>query len=195
VFHFYKEIFSIIAIILTIIAYFPYISSISRGDTSPHLFTWIIWGLATIVIFLAQLADGGGVGTWSTGISGCIALYVALLAYINRADTQIYLLDWLFFSLSLLSLLAWHFTSNPLWAVVILTLTELLAFIPTFRKAYIFPYSEKVQFFLIVVIRNIFAIIALEHYSMTTIFFPAVSALACLLFSIMVFYRRRNITD
>jgi len=68
----YKELLSFIAIILTIFAYFPYIHSILKGKTSPHLFTWIIWGSTTIVIFLAQLKDGGGIGTWSTGISGWV---------------------------------------------------------------------------------------------------------------------------
>ncbi len=191
----YKELLSFIAIILTIFAYFPYIHSILKGKTSPHLFTWIIWGSATIVIFLAQLKDGGGIGTWSTGISGCIALYVALLAYIKRADSSIDKLDYLFFSLSILALLAWYFTDNPLWAVIILTLTELLAFTPTFRKSYSQPLSEPLHFYILIVIRNIFAMIALEHYSITTLFFPAVSALACLSFTLMVYYRRNAISE
>ncbi len=191
---FYKELLSFIAITLTIFAYFPYIHSILKGKTSPHLFTWVIWGSATIVIFLAQLKDGGGIGTWSTGISGCIALYVALLAYIKRADSSIDKLDYLFFSLSILALLAWYFTNNPLWAVIILTLTELLAFTPTFRKSYSRPFSEPLHFYILIVIRNIFAMIALEHYSTTTLFFPAVSGLACLCFTVMVYYRRNTIS-
>ena len=76
-----KEILSIIAIILTFIGFYPYIRSILSGQTKPHVFTWIIWGLIVTIAAFAQLADGGGVGAWPIGISGLLTLYVAFLAY------------------------------------------------------------------------------------------------------------------
>ena len=59
-----KEFLSAIAIALTLIAFLPYIRSILRGKTKPHVFSWLIWGTTTFVVFLAQLADEGGVGAW-----------------------------------------------------------------------------------------------------------------------------------
>jgi hypothetical protein len=57
----YKEILSAIAIVLTFVAFYPYIRSIMRDETKPHVFSWVIWGTTTFVAFLAQLDGGRGV--------------------------------------------------------------------------------------------------------------------------------------
>lgn len=185
-----KEVLSVIAIALTFIAFIPYIRSILQGKTKPHAFSWIIWASVTFIVFLAQLADKGGVGAWPIGVSGLITLYVAVLAYIKKSDNMITKKDWLFFITAMTALPFWYITSNPLWAVVILTTVDLLGFAPTFRKAYNHPYEEQLTFFTLIASRNLIAIMALEHYSLTTILFPAATALACILFIQMVMLRR-----
>ena len=185
-----KEILSAIAIALTFIAFVPYIRSILQGKTKPHVFSWVIWASVTFIIFLAQLADKGGVGAWPIGVSGLITFYVAVLAYIKKSDTMITKKDWLFFIVAMASIPLWYFTSNPLWAVVVLTTIDLIGFAPTFRKAYSRPYEEQLLFFSIIATRNLIAIVALEHYSLTTILFPAATALACIVFIQMVTLRR-----
>jgi len=40
-------------------------------------------------------------------------------------------------------------------------------------------------------LRNLISISALEHYSLTTVLFPAVIAGVCLIFILMVMHRRR----
>ena len=99
-----KEILGIIAVIMTFIAFLPYIRSIQRGETKPHVFSWVIWGLTTFVVFLGQMADGGGAGAWAIGVSGIITMYVAWLAYTKKADIQITQVDWTFFILALCAL-------------------------------------------------------------------------------------------
>ena len=145
----YKELFSAIAIVLTFVAFYPYIRSIIRDETKPHVFSWVIWGSTTFVVFLAQLDGGGGVGAWPIGVSGSITIFVAIVAYIKRADVTITKIDWLFFVSAMSSLPFWYFTSDPLWAVIILTTVDVLGFGPTVRKAYSQPYSESLSFFAI----------------------------------------------
>jgi hypothetical protein len=188
-----KEYLSAIAIGLTFFAFFPYIRSILQGATRPHVFSWLIWGSTTFVVFLAQLSDGGGAGAWPIGISGIITLYVAYLAYRKKADNTITQIDWAFFVFALTALPLWYITSNPLWAVVILTTVDLAGFGPTFRKAFLFPYEEQLLFYVLMATRNITAAIALEHYSLTTVLFPAALAGACLVFIPMVFFRRHKL--
>ena len=190
----YKELLSAIAIILTFLAFLPYIRSIFQGKTKPHVFSWVIWGSTTFIVFLAQLADKGGAGAWPIGVSGIITIYVALLAYIKKSDSTITRMDWLFFALAVTSLPLWYFTADPLWAVVILTTVDILGFGPTIRKAYAFPLEEQLTFFVIIAIRNLLAIMALAHYSLTTMLFPAVTGAACLMLIVIVMYRRRMLT-
>lgn len=189
----HKEILSAIAIILTLIAFLPYIRSIRQGKTKPHVFSWIIWGLTTFIVSFAQLADKGGAGAWPIGLSGLITMYVALLAYQKKSDITITRTDWLFFILALTSLPLWYFTSNPLWAVIILTSVDLMGFVPTFRKAYFHPFEEQLGLFIIMTIRNLIAIAALENYSLTTLLFPLAIAIASTLFIWMVLSKRSSL--
>ena len=185
-----KELLSAAAIVLTIVAFIPYIRSILSGQTKPHVFSWIIWGLATVIVFFAQLADGAGVGAWAIGLSGLITLYIAFLAYRRRADDSITKTDWMFFAGAMASLPFWYLTRNPFWAVVILTTVDTLGFGPTFRKAYHKPYEEQLLLYILVAFRNGISIAALEHYSWTTVLFPAVVSAACAAFIVMVLARR-----
>lgn len=187
----FKEIFSFIAIVLTFVAFVPYIRDIFNNAVKPHVFSWVIWGSTTFVVFLAQLEDKGGVGAWPIGVSGSITIFIAILAYMKRSDITVTKTDWLFFISALSSLPFWYFTSDPLWAVVILTTVDVLGFGPTVRKAYSFPHSESLLFFALFAVRNILVILALENYSVTTVLFPAVISAACMFLMVMVAYRRR----
>lgn len=189
----YKEILSAAAITLTFAAFVPYVRAIISGITKPHVFSWVIWGTTTFVVFLAQLEDKGGVGAWPIGVSGGITIFVAFLAYVKRADIAITKTDWLFFASAISSLPLWYLTSDSLWAVVVLTTVDVLGFGPTVRKAYSFPHSESLLFFSLFAARNLLVIMALENYSVTTVLFPAVIAAACMLLMAMVAYRRRAI--
>ncbi len=186
----YKEILSATAIALTFAAFVPYIRAIVSGTTRPHVFSWVIWGTTTFVVFLAQLEDKGGVGAWPIGVSGIITILIAFLAYVKRADITITKTDWLFFVSAMSSLPLWYITSSPLWAVVILTTVDVLGFGPTVRKAYVLPHSESLLFFALFTARNLIVIMALENYTVTTVLFPAVIAAACALLIAMVSYRR-----
>ncbi len=187
----YKDILSALAIALTVAAFIPYIRAIVTGTTRPHVFSWVIWGATTGVVFLAQLEAEGGVGAWPIGVSAAITLYVAVLAYVKRADLSITTTDWLFFIAALSALPFWYFTSDPLWAVVILTTVDVLGFGPTVKKLYHFPYSESLLFFSLFAVRNLMVIAALERYSVTTVLFPAVIAASCLLLVAMASCRRQ----
>ena len=186
----YKILFSAAAIALTFVAFFPYLRSIVRGVTRPHVFSWVIWGSTTFVVFLAQLKDEAGVGAWPIGISGSITIFIALLAYMKRADVTITKTDWTFFIAAMSSLPLWYISSDPLWAVVILTTVDVLGFGPTVRKAYWQPHSESIAFFSLFSARNLLVIMALENYSITTVLFPAVIAVACAGLIVMISYRR-----
>ena len=189
----FKGIFSAGAIFLTFVSFLPYIKAIRGGRIKPHVFSWVIWAVTTCIVFFAQLAGRGGVGAWPTGISGAITFYVAVLIYRNNPRDSITASDWVFFVLAISSLPLWYLTSNPLWAVIILTTIDVLGFGPTFRKAYAAPFEEQILFYAVLIFRNLLSIAALETFSVTTLLFPAVISLACVFFIAMIVIRRRLI--
>ena len=186
-----KEALSAIAIALTLAAFLPYIRDIIQEEIRPHVFSWVIWGSTTCVVFGAQLQAGGGAGAWAIGVSGTITILIAILAYLKRADIAITKIDWCFFTAAMSSLPLWYFTADPLWAVVVLTVVDLLGFGPTIRKVYAAPNSESLGFFGLFAVRNSVVVLALESYSVATVLFPAAITVACLMLMLLIFYRRR----
>ncbi len=186
-----KELLSAAAVLLTFFMFFPYIRTMLQGRIKPHVFSWVIWGLGTFIVFFAQLADGAGLGAWPIGISGLITSFVALLAYRQKADTDITRTDWGFLIAALSALPFWFLTSSPLWAVVILTAADLIGFGPTLRRAYLNPNEESALFFALGATRNGLVVGALEHYSLTTALFPtAVGVMSFILATVLMFRRR-----
>lgn len=191
---YYKEILSAAAMALTLLVFIPYFFAIASSKAKPHVLSWVIWGITTCIVFLAQLEDQGGVGAWPIGLSGVVTLLIALLAWTKHADISITKVDWLFFITALSSLPLWYWMSDPLWAVVILTTIDFLGFGPTFRKIYHYPYSESLVFYLLFAIRNVMVVIALENYSVTTVLFPVVVGAACMALVGIAIYRRRALS-
>ena len=187
----YKEILTTLAVALTFAAFVPYIISIFKGDVKPHVFSWLIWSITTLTVFFAQWKEGAGVAAWSTGISGCVTVFIAVLAFIKRSDITITRMDYLFLAMALIALPLWYITSDPVWTVIILTAIDVIAFGPTVRKTYSMPYSESLVFFSIFAVRDVFVVMALERYTITTVLFPASISLSCIFMIIMMLYRRR----
>ncbi|MEW8623975.1 MAG: hypothetical protein AB2559_20570, partial [Candidatus Thiodiazotropha endolucinida] len=84
-----------------------------------------------------------------------------------------------------------YFTSDPTWAVILLTTVDVIGFGPTIRKAFAHPYDEDLRFFALFALRNLLVVMALERYTIATVLFPAVIASVCLVFIFMIVYRRR----
>ena len=45
-----NEVFSAIAMVLTFVAFYPYIRAILKGKTRPHVFSWFIWAAVTFTV-------------------------------------------------------------------------------------------------------------------------------------------------
>ena len=190
----FQPFFGGVALLLTFALFVPYIRSIKSGQTKPHVFSWVIWALGTFVVALAQLADGGGLGAWVIAVSGLITGYIAWLSWAMRADISISRADWFFLVAALSALPLWFFTQDPLWAVAILTTSDLLGFGPTIRKAFHKPREEPMGFYALGALRNGFVLLALENHTLTTMLFPALVGAACLALSALIFWRRHTET-
>lgn len=167
-----KTILSSLAMLVILSAQLPYMIGVLRHQVRPHVFSWVIWGTTTMIVFFAQISGHAGVGAWGTGVAAVLTIIIAVLAFMHRGDITITRSDWLFFILALLSIPFWYFTSDPLWAVVILTAVDLMGFVPTLRKIYHDPYSEPFPYLVLFALHNVLVLSAMETYSITTVLFP-----------------------
>lgn len=186
-----KVLLGAVASCLTVVAYLPYLRAIVRGRVTPHVFTWIVWGTATLLAFAAALQAGGGWGAWVIGLSAVTSFAVAAVGHAHRAEVRITRLDALFFTAALAAVPLWVLARDPLWAIVLLTLIELLGFGPTVRKAWWAPRSESATFPALLALRNLLILGALDRYTVATVLFPAASGLACMGLVAVLLWRRQ----
>lgn len=184
--------FGALAMALTLVGFYPYLRGILSGSTRPHVFSWVIWASTTLVVFFAQIDAGGGVGAWPIGVSGVLTTLIAVLAWRRRGDVSITRGDWVFLVLALSSLPLWYLTDDAMWAVVVLTVVDLLGFGPTFRKVWAAPQSESCGFYGLFALRNAAVVLALEQHSVTTVLFPAGIGTACIGVMLLIAYGRRR---
>jgi len=186
----YKIYLGIISSLVASLAYLPYFRDIFKGQTKPHIFSWFLWGLLGSITFSAQIIKGAGAGAWSNGITAIICFVIVALAF-NRWERKMILFDWLALGGALLGLILWAITNNPLWAVVLAILVDVLAYSMTFRKAYHKPYEETMIYFILATVATIISLPALEVYNLVTWLYPVYLVVYNSVFITMLFIRRK----
>lgn len=186
----YKIVFGLAAVVISFVGYVPYIRDIFYGRTKPHVFSWLIWSLSGGVGFFAQIVSGAGSGAWIMGLGFAVSSIITILAF-RQGEKTITVSDWVAFSGALVGLILWQLTDNPLLAIIFITITDALAFIPSFRKAYYKPEEETFITWFISSIKFLLAIIATQSYSLTTLLYPLYLFLSNGGFAVMLLVRRK----
>lgn len=187
-----KEYLGIFAIFLTLFGYAPLLYKIFKGVVKPHPFTWFIWTFATLIVFFAQLLNNGGSGAWAIGCSGSITFVITIFAFVKKSDYIISKIDWFFLFSSVFALMTWFLTNNAVYAVLLLTVVDLLGYGPTIKKAYFRPHEEYVPVYLILSMRNVVSILAMHDMSFINTFFQICTTLANIFVVSIVLKRRKK---
>ncbi len=187
-----QQIISVVAALFGIGAYIPYIHGILIGKTKPHAFSWFLWFLMSAIVCVAQYSAGAGAGAWITASIALLCLVIFILT-LKQGDKNIARSDWLALIAALFALGLWQWTAEPLWAVTILCVVYILAFYPTIRKSWDQPFQERIFSFALGSIRSIMNLFALETVNVTTTLYPLVNLATCILFVLIVLWRRQKI--
>ena len=186
-----KIILGFVAIILTCIGYIPYIRDTLKGKTTPHAFTWFIWGLSTTIAFALQQSAGGGIGSYVTLSIGIAAFSIFCLS-LFKGEKHVTKSDIIFFLLALVGLGFWVIAKKPIISVTLISITNTLAFAPTVRKSWKNPFSETLFTYVLNCTRQCLNLLALESYNFITSLFPATQIIVTASFIILILVRRSS---
>ncbi len=169
-----KIILGAIAAGLALFSSYLYIRDIFRGNTRPHTYTWLIWSIVTTIAFLGQWVSGGGPGSWATGVAAVVTIFTLFLSLKGGYGTKdITNFDKVCLVLAILSILPWVLTKNVLWSVLLATLIDLIAFLPTMRKTWYAPKSESLGSMYADAVKHSLSIFSMSSYSLVNVIFPA----------------------
>lgn len=182
-----------LAVAIALVSYVPYIRDILRGATKPHPISWIAFATLMGITFAAQLVTGAGPGAWVTGISAIAVLAIAIFAMIH-GGVEIVVFDWVCLFAAFLGIVLWRITSDPFHAVLIVTITHMIATGPMLRKAYLKPFEETMSLFILSIAKFVVGFFAFTSFSLTNTLYPSfIIAINVVLISILV-YRRKQVS-
>ena len=168
----YHSVLGALGVVVGLIAYVPYLRDVLLGTTKPHVFTWLGWGIINAIVFAAQISSGAGAGAWVTVFTSIAVFSIAIMAFF-WGEKNITVSDWIAFIASLSAIAIWVLTRDALWAVILVTLADTVAVIPTVRKAFYKPHEETALAYAIAVLRSILSIAALESFNIVNWLYPA----------------------
>lgn len=169
-----------------------YIRETLAGRAKPHVFSWFIWGLSTLLIAWGQYEAGAGWGA-SIAFLGAILCFLRAAFAIKRGVRTITRSDLTSLIVCLLAIAAWFILKTPLWSIAMLTIVDLVAFYPTVRKSWHDPYNEPVSNHFYVAALCVVALISIEDANVATLLYPLALFTSSMLYSIFLVYQRTRI--
>lgn len=191
-----KEILAITASLLAIIGNSSYLSDVYRKKIIPHPYTWLVWTIVSGINFFGQLEEGAGIGALPTGVAESFTLLIFLFSlqygfkHIKKTDTY-------FLLIALLGIIPWILTENPTFSIIIAVSIDLVAFIPTIRKAWINPKTESPTLYVMNVLRHILTLFSLEAYNIATTLHSIAMIITNTIMTVLIMrkYKHKTVVD
>ncbi len=190
----FQEIIGAVAAVTSVSTLIYYIISVIRGQTKPHLYTWIIWSILATIAFVAQISENSGSGSWSLGAFSLFCSLTAILA-LKYGEKHFTRFDKIALILALSAIIPWVITKDALISVVMVSIINLVGFMPTFRKSWDKPYDETLICYGITTIAMGLSLIALNPLTITSSLYNITILLSDAVFIIFCLWRRRALKN
>ena len=182
-----NEKFVLVGAALNLVGSLSYVIQTVKGKTRPNRVSWLMWALAPLIAFSAELSQGVGLRSLMTFMVGFGPAMIFIASFVNRKATwKINKLDIACGILSLIALIAWGLTSNANLAIAFAIASDLLAAIPTIIKSYTTPKSEHYLVFLLGMLRAVITLLTITDWTFAEYAFPLYIAICCFVLFMLI---------
>jgi hypothetical protein len=135
--------FVIIGTLLGAAGSLAYLVDTVKGKVKPNRVSFLLWSIAPLIAFAAQIKQGVGLESLMTFSTGFLPLTVFIASFVNKkAEWKITKFDLICGVLSMAGLILWLVTKVGNIAITFSILADALAAVPTLVKAYRYPDTE-----------------------------------------------------
>lgn len=166
-----KETIAIIASVLAFVGNISYLKDVLRGTIEPHPYTWFIWSIVSLTTFFGGLAKGAGIGALPTGVAEIFTIIIFLFSiksFFEGKIQSIRIIDHYFLGICIIGLIPWIITKDPTISVITVVFVDVVAFMPTLRKTWYYPKTERPMLYEMNVARHSLTLFSLESYNIAT---------------------------
>ena len=188
-----KLVFAICAVSIAIFGSFlPYLIDIFKKKTEPHIYTWLIWTITEGIATAGLIYGKGGWGALDLSL-GTLFVFLIFLISLKYGSKNITKFDTIVLIVALLAIVVWIKMNNPLLAVIMVSVIDFAGYLPSFRKAFIEPWSETVLSWQMFVVGDILVILSLSEYNLLTLTYLGTITIANSMLVIICLVRRQII--
>jgi hypothetical protein len=135
--------FVIIGTLISAIGSFVYLIDTIKGKIKPNRVSFLLWSIAPLIAFAAQIKQGVGIESLMTFSTGFLPIMTFIASFVNKkAEWKITRFDLICGFLSILGLVLWQITKVGNIAIFFSIVADGLAAVPTIVKAYKYPDTE-----------------------------------------------------
>jgi hypothetical protein len=169
----YLQYLVILGVAVQFIGIGSYIKETLKGNTKPNKVTWLMWSVAPLIATFAALSDGVRLAVLPVFIAGFGPLLVFAASFINKDSYwKLRKLDYVCGICSILALILWAITKEPVIAIIFSIVSDGLAAVPTAIKAWFYPETEDVSPYTTGLFCVITSFAAIKQWNFSSYAFP-----------------------
>lgn len=182
--------FVIIGVILQLIGSWSYLIGTIKGTVKPNRVSWLLWSIAPLVAFAAEVGQGVGIQALTTFIVGFAPLIIFIASFVNKKSVwKLSKFDIACGAISLVGILLWCLTKVGNVAIIFSIMADAFASIPTIVKSYRDPDTESDTIFWFGFLNAVIGILAIGTWNFQQYGFPIYLVFVNLTLAILIRFR------
>jgi hypothetical protein len=181
--------FVIVGAIIAAVGSLSYLIDTLKGRVKPNRVSFLLWSLAPLIAFFAEVKQGVGIQALMTFIVGFLPLTIFIASFVNKkAVWNLTGFDLTCGALSIIGLVLWFITKSGNIAIIFSILADGLAAMPTIVKSFNYPETESAWPYFTSTISAILTLLTVKVWNIANIAFPLYIVLITLvIFSLVQF--------
>ena len=161
-----NENFVIVGVVIGFLGGLSYLIDTIKGRVKPNRVSYLLWALAPLIAFVAQLKEGVGIQSLLTFSVGFVPLSIFIASFFNKkSEWKLTRFDLVCGALSVAGLILWLITRIGIVAIIFSIAADALAGIPTVVKSYRFPETESAWPYFAASISAMFTLLTINQWS------------------------------
>lgn len=160
-----------ISMVISILGALPYAIGALKGRVKPERATWGVWTLILVLSLAGYRAEGGEASSFfilgDLIITGSIFIISIFKGVGGLSKVDIYCI-----LLSLIGLLVWQMSSDPVYQIIGTVSADAMALIPTIKHALEKPEQESSSAFISAAIASLLGVMSVGNWNLVLISYP-----------------------
>lgn len=167
----WHAVLGVLSGLIIFFAIVPYIRDILRHKTRPNSVSWLGWTMLLSIGAAAQIKEGASFSVMLL-LGDIIGTGIVFLLSLKYGVTKYTLFDRLSLTFGFLAIALWMITKNPLTALVLSVIADLIVSLPTVKKSISDPMSETPSAFFMFALAAFLGVISTTKFDVANLLFP-----------------------